>query len=52
MRSASALRSASAQTGSSASSKETAFAEDVTDPALLRDTLRWEQQEVGFIARQ
>jgi DNA polymerase-4 len=32
-------------------SKETTFSEDVTDPALLRDTLRWASQEVGFIAR-
>ena len=32
-------------------SKETTFAEDVTDPAVLRDTLRWAAQEVGFIAR-
>jgi DNA polymerase-4 len=32
-------------------SKETTFAEDVTDPALLRDTLRWAAQEVGFLAR-
>ena len=33
-------------------SKETTFAEDVTDPAVLRDTLRWAAQEVGFLARQ
>ena len=32
-------------------SKETTFAQDVTDPAVLRDTLRWAAQEVGFIAR-
>ena len=32
-------------------SKETTFAEDVTDPAVLSDTLRWAAQEVGFIAR-
>ena len=32
-------------------SKETTFAEDVTDPAVLRDTLRWAAQEVGFLAR-
>lgn len=32
-------------------SKETTFAEDVSDPAVLRDTLRWAAQEVGFIAR-
>jgi len=31
-------------------SKETTFAEDVTDPAALRDTLRWAAQEVGFLA--
>jgi DNA polymerase IV len=33
-------------------SKETTFAEDVTDPAALGDTLRWAAQEVGFLARQ
>ena len=32
-------------------SKETTFAEDVTDPELLRDTLRWAAQEVGYLAR-
>lgn len=32
-------------------SKETTFAQDVTDPAVLSDTLRWAAQEVGFIAR-
>ena len=32
-------------------SKETTFAEDVTDRAVLKDTLRWAAQEVGFIAR-
>ncbi len=32
-------------------SKETTFAEDITDPAILKDTLRWAAQEVGFIAR-
>jgi DNA polymerase-4 len=32
-------------------SKETTFAEDVADPAVLSDTLRWAAQEVGFIAR-
>jgi DNA polymerase-4 len=32
-------------------SKETTFPEDVTDPVLLRDTLRWAAQEVGFLAR-
>jgi len=32
-------------------SKETTFAEDIVDPAVLRDTLRWAAQEVGFLAR-
>ncbi len=32
-------------------SKETTFAEDVTDPAVLRDTLRWAAQEIGYLAR-
>ena len=32
-------------------SKETTFAEDIADPAILKDTLRWAAQEVGFIAR-
>jgi DNA polymerase-4 len=32
-------------------SKETTFLEDVTDTMILRDTLRWAAQEVGFIAR-
>ena len=32
-------------------SKETTFPEDVTDPAVLKDTLRWAAQEVGFVAR-
>ena len=32
-------------------SKETTFAEDVTDPAVLRDTLLWAAQEVGYLAR-
>ena len=32
-------------------SKETTFAEDVTDPAVLNDTLRWAAQEVGYLAR-
>ena len=32
-------------------SKETTFAEDVTDLASLRDTLRWAAQEVGYLAR-
>jgi len=32
-------------------SKETTFGEDVVDPAVLRDTLRWAAQEVGFLAR-
>nr|WP_242476975.1 DNA polymerase IV [Halochromatium glycolicum] len=32
-------------------SKETTFPEDVTDPALLRETLRWAAQEVAYLAR-
>jgi DNA polymerase-4 len=32
-------------------SKETTFAEDVTDPAVLKDTLHWAAQEVGYLAR-
>jgi DNA polymerase-4 len=32
-------------------SKETTFAEDVTDSSILKDTLRGAAQEVGFIAR-
>jgi DNA polymerase-4 len=32
-------------------SKETTFGEDVTDPDVLRETLRWAAQEVGFLAR-
>jgi len=32
-------------------SKETTFAEDITDSAVLKDTLRWAAQEVGYIAR-
>jgi len=32
-------------------SRETTFGEDVTDAAVLRDTLRWAAQEVGFLAR-
>ncbi|MGB5734298.1 MAG: DNA polymerase IV [Thiohalocapsa sp.] len=32
-------------------SKETTFPEDVTDPAVLRETLRWAAQEVGYVAR-
>jgi DNA polymerase-4 len=32
-------------------SKETTFSEDVTDPAVLQDTLRWAAQEVGYLAR-
>jgi DNA polymerase-4 len=32
-------------------SKETTFAEDVTDASVLRDTLRWAAQEVGYLAR-
>ncbi|MEW8344378.1 MAG: DNA polymerase IV [Candidatus Thiodiazotropha sp.] len=33
-------------------SKETTFGRDITDQDLLRDTLRWAAQEVGYIARQ
>jgi DNA polymerase IV len=33
-------------------SKETTFAQDVTDPQVLRSTLRWAAQEVGYLARQ
>jgi DNA polymerase-4 len=29
-------------------SRENTFAEDVTDASVLRDTLRWAAQEVGF----
>jgi len=32
-------------------SKETTFGEDIADPAVLRDTLRWAAHEVGFLAR-
>lgn len=32
-------------------SKETTFAEDVTDPAVLKDTLRWAAQEIAYLAR-
>jgi DNA polymerase-4 len=32
-------------------SKETTFSEDVTDRAVLEDTLRWAAQEVGYRAR-
>jgi DNA polymerase-4 len=32
-------------------SKETTFAEDVNDAAVLRDTLLWAAQEVGYLAR-
>jgi DNA polymerase-4 len=32
-------------------SKETTFTEDVTDPTVLQDTLRWAAQEVGYLAR-
>jgi DNA polymerase-4 len=32
-------------------SKETTFAKDVTESELLRDTLRWAAQEVGYLAR-
>ncbi|MEN8174245.1 MAG: DNA polymerase IV [Pseudomonadota bacterium] len=33
-------------------SKETTFEVDVADPDVLRDTLRWAAQEVGYVARQ
>lgn len=33
-------------------SKETTFPEDVSDPELLRDTLRWAAQELGYLARR
>jgi DNA polymerase-4 len=33
-------------------SKETTFEEDVSDPRILRDTLLWAAQEVGYIARR
>lgn len=33
-------------------SKETTFAEDVSDARVLRETLLWAAQEVGFLARQ
>jgi DNA polymerase-4 len=33
-------------------SKETTFGQDVTDPHVLRDTLRWAAQEVGYVARE
>jgi DNA polymerase-4 len=32
-------------------SKETTFGEDITDPTVLKDTLRWAAQEVGYLAR-
>jgi DNA polymerase-4 len=32
-------------------SKETTFSEDVTEPAVLKDTLRWAAQEVSYLAR-
>ena len=32
-------------------SKETTFGEDVSDRDLLRETLRWAAQEVGYLAR-
>ena len=32
-------------------SKETTFPEDVTDPSVLRDTLRWAARVVGYLAR-
>ncbi|MEW8624772.1 MAG: DNA polymerase IV [Candidatus Thiodiazotropha sp.] len=33
-------------------SKETTFGQDITDPAILRESLRWSAQEVGYVARQ
>jgi DNA polymerase-4 len=33
-------------------SKETTFSEDITESEILRDTLLWAAQEVGFVARQ
>lgn len=33
-------------------SKETTFNQDITDPEIVHDTLRWAAQEVGYIARQ
>ena len=33
-------------------SKETTFDEDVSNADVLRDTLRWAAQEVGYVARQ
>ncbi|MCU7922458.1 MAG: DNA polymerase IV [Candidatus Thiodiazotropha sp. (ex Dulcina madagascariensis)] len=33
-------------------SKETTFNEDITDQEVLRDTLHWAAQEVGYVARQ
>jgi DNA polymerase-4 len=33
-------------------SKETTFNEDITDPEVLRNTLHWAAQEVGYVARQ
>jgi DNA polymerase-4 len=32
-------------------SKETTFGEDVTDPAVLKETLHWAAQEVGYLTR-
>ncbi|MCG7910664.1 MAG: DNA polymerase IV [Candidatus Thiodiazotropha taylori] len=33
-------------------SKETTFDRDITDPAILRESLHWSAQEVGYVARQ
>ncbi|MBW9270011.1 MAG: DNA polymerase IV [Candidatus Thiodiazotropha sp. (ex. Lucinisca nassula)] len=33
-------------------SKETTFDQDITDPAILRESLHWSAQEVGYVARQ
>jgi DNA polymerase-4 len=40
------------ETGRKSISKETTFEEDVRDPDVLRDTLRWAAEEVGYIARR
>jgi DNA polymerase-4 len=33
-------------------SKETTFGQDITDSAILRESLLWSAQEVGYVARQ
>jgi DNA polymerase IV len=40
------------QTPRKSISKETTFPEDLSDPEVLRETLRWAAQEVGFLARR